>query len=251
MKLLVAIHDVTPVWDDALRELWAGCLAADATPALFVVPNWHGRSPLQSSPAFVRWLRECEDRGAEIFLHGFRHDEVGSRRSVREQLAAFGRTAGEAEFLSVSRAEGAARMEVGAALLRQVGLTPVGFVPPAWLAKPWVQGVAVAQGLHLSENDVGIRWDETSRTTPVRGGSRTLRAPAVRWSARSGWRARLSESVALARRGMHAASPMVRVALHPRDLTHQSTRRSVDAALRWWTVRREATSYGAAVGRSG
>ena len=73
--LLVSIHDVTPALDERVRTLWAMCRERGVTPALLVVPNWHGEWPLEQSPAFVQWVRECAADGADVLLHGERHDD--------------------------------------------------------------------------------------------------------------------------------------------------------------------------------
>src|ERR1700677_1747309 len=77
VALLVSIHDVTPALAPRVEALWALARERGVTPALLVVPNWHGRWPLGEHPEFVRWVRARADEGAEIFLHGERHDEVG------------------------------------------------------------------------------------------------------------------------------------------------------------------------------
>ncbi|MFI5236231.1 MAG: DUF2334 domain-containing protein, partial [Gemmatimonadales bacterium] len=77
MTLLISIHDVTPAFQAEVEALEAMCTAIGVAPALLVVPDWHGQWPLERHPAFVRWLRERADAGAEIILHGERHDESG------------------------------------------------------------------------------------------------------------------------------------------------------------------------------
>ncbi|MGH9889518.1 MAG: DUF2334 domain-containing protein, partial [bacterium] len=77
MKLLVSVHDVSPAHASSVQRIWAYCGSVGVQPALLVVPNWHGAWPLEDFRLFVDWLRDCEARGsgAEIFLHGERHDE--------------------------------------------------------------------------------------------------------------------------------------------------------------------------------
>ena len=53
MKLLVSIHDVTPALERDVRALWDLCAERGITPALFVVPNWHGQWPLDEFPRFA------------------------------------------------------------------------------------------------------------------------------------------------------------------------------------------------------
>src|SRR5216683_2060563 len=59
VALLVSIHDVTPALAPQVETLWTLCRARGVTPALLVVPNWHGDWPLERYPAFVQWIRSC------------------------------------------------------------------------------------------------------------------------------------------------------------------------------------------------
>ena len=136
MTLLVSIHDVAPPNEPAVRRLWDTCRALGVTPALLVVPDWHGEAPLERHPAFVAWLRQAAGQGAEIVLHGERHDEHGRLRSMTDALRAVGRTAGEGECLTLDPVELRALVERGVARLHALGLAPDGFVPPAWLMRP-------------------------------------------------------------------------------------------------------------------
>ncbi len=118
-QLLVSIHDVTPAHDgrierilDLLAELGVGRYA------LLVVPNWHGGWPLERHPEFVEGLRRQQADGAEIFLHGLRHDEEGMKRSLVQRLRAVGRTNREGEFLILSPTEAARRIDLGLAAPR-------------------------------------------------------------------------------------------------------------------------------------
>ena len=67
---------------------------------------------------FVEDLRRLQDGGAEIFLQGLRHDEVGLHRTLGQELIAAGRAAREGEFLSLTPIEAARRIDEGLALFR-------------------------------------------------------------------------------------------------------------------------------------
>ena len=99
MILLASIHDVAPPNLPAIRRLWRLCREARLTPALLVVPDWHGTAPIEKDPEFLAWLREAVAMGAEVVLHGERHDEVGRPRSFTDNLRAMGKTAREGECL--------------------------------------------------------------------------------------------------------------------------------------------------------
>lgn len=236
-QVLVSIHDVTPALEAPVRALWETCARLDVRPALLVVPDWHGAWPLERHPGYVGWLRERAAEGAEIFLHGERHDEVGLPRGWRDTLRAVGRTAREGEFLTLGRAAAEERVARGVSRIRSLGLPPLGFVPPAWLAREATFQAVAAQGLQLSEDVREVRLHEP---TP-----RRLAAPVVRWSARTALRAHLSAAVAAWRDRGHLRHPLLRIALHPQDLDSEVTRRSLERLMEHWVAERRVVPYGA------
>lgn len=225
MSLLVSIHDVTPAFRTEVERLDAMCRRRGLTPALLVVPDWHGAWPLERHPEFVGWLRFRASAGAEIILHGERHDEVGLPRRLGDHLRAFGRTDGEGEFLTLGYGVALERIVRGRDRLRALGLDPLGFVPPAWLCREVTHRAVAAAGLRFSEDEAGLH---------IFPAGATVAAPALRWSARSGWRAHGSALVASARWWLQRARPLMRLALHPADLRHPATARSVERSLDAW-----------------
>ncbi|MFL5493003.1 MAG: DUF2334 domain-containing protein [Gemmatimonadales bacterium] len=234
MSVLVSIHDVTPALGTGVARLWQLCIERRVTPALLVVPDWHGAWPLDRHPEFVEWLRARAAEGAEIVLHGERHDEVGLPRRMPESLRAWGRTAREAEFLTLDAMAAAERIARGLACLRRLGLRPVGFVPPAWLARE--------EG-HRAVGAAGLGFSEDQRIVRLFPSGRMLRSPVVRWSARSPARAWGSVAVARARWTLQRRAPLLRVALHPQDLAHPATARSLGVNLDRWLTVHQPISY--------
>jgi predicted deacetylase len=203
-------------------------------PALLVVPNWHGRWPLESHPEFVRWIRARRDEGAEIVLHGERHDEVGLRRRPIDHWRAWGKTDREAEFLALDFAAARDRLLRGLERLRQLDLDPLGFVPPAWLARESTHQAVAAAGLSFSEDDQSVRLHPSE----IR-----LRSPVVRWSARTAIRALGSVAVAATRARFQSGARVPRIALHPDDLDRPVIRRSIGQALEHWLSQHTAGRY--------
>src|SRR5262249_34952305 len=114
------------------------------------------------------------------------------------------------------------------------GLPPVGFVPPAWLAREECHRAVAAAELLFSEDETSIRLHPAG----IR-----LRSPAVRWSARSTLRARGSVAVARGRWLLQRPARFPRLALHPQDLSHPTTARSLEPTLERWLARHRPTSY--------
>ncbi len=230
MTLLVSIHDVTPAHAENVTRLWDICSARGLRPALLVVPDWHGAWPLAAHPEFVDWIRTRAREGAEIVLHGERHDEVGLPRGARDRWRAWERTAREGEFLTLGYGAARERIARGLECFRALGLQAAGFIPPAWLAR---------EATFRAAGDTGFAFSEDATSVRVLAGGRRLPSPVVRWSARGAVRAWGSAAVSSARWRLQARAPLVRIALHPPDLDHPATRRSVLAALdRWPRVQR-------------
>jgi predicted deacetylase len=235
VSLVVSIHDVTPAYAPEVARLWSVCAARQVTPALLVVPNWHGRWPLHEHPEFVRWLRARVLDGADIVLHGERHDEAGLRRGLSDVLRAWGRTAAEGEFLTLDEMGALERIQRGVRVLRDFGLEPIGFVPPAWLARDGCDRAVCAAGLQFTEDERAIRL--------LPSGQR-IESPVVRWSARSRARAVASVAVAAGRWRLQRRARLMRVALHPLDLSHPATANSLVHSLDRWVSSRRTTTYG-------
>ena len=207
--------------------------------ALLVVPDWHGEWPLPASPDFTAMLAERQRAGAEIFLHGLRHDEQGSRRALVHHLRAWGRTDREAEFLPLAEEGARRRVERGAESLRAAGLDPVGFVAPAWLYGRGLIAVLRARGFAFAEDACSV----------IRlADGRRFRAPAVQWSTRKWWRAAAGVGIAALRRPFDRPRSIVRLAIHPPDVESPAVARSLRSSLTALLAERRALSYGEAVG---
>ena len=80
--LLISVHDVTPAHAAQLDRVFALLAEFDVRQvALLVVPDWHGAWPLAQAGAFTDRLRALREDGAEMLLHGLRHDERLAKRS--------------------------------------------------------------------------------------------------------------------------------------------------------------------------
>ena len=222
-RFVVALHDVTPVHEDRIGHV---LLLLDrlgiARPALFVVPDWHGEGNLERHPSFVDMLLERQAGGAEVFLHGYRHDEAGHERSLRERLHVFGRTARSAEFLMIGPDEAARRMDRGLEMFGRLGLDPVGFVPPAWIFGASTRALAAERSLWLTESFLRVE----SLGTRDR-----IFSPALSWSSARPWRSRVTARIADVRSAAVRFPSLARVAIHPPDIDIAPVRRSLERAL--------------------
>jgi predicted deacetylase len=222
----VSIHDVSPAFEREIDDALEACAKArrglgataetSAKPALLVVPNFHGKWPLDRYPAFVDRLRALRDDGHEIILHGFFHASEGG--SFFAQKIA---SAGEAEFADLSRDEGERRIDDGKKMLDDLGLAPAGFIAPAWQMARWVLPALAHRGFRYAEDHLHV-YD------PARG--RRKRSLVLNFASRTP--TRLWSSVAFVR----AATPLrrvirTRIAIHPADMRSEFLRREVRRVL--------------------
>ena len=227
-RLIVSIHDASPASFDECRRAAAALRERGVSRfALFVVPDFHGRHPLNDAPDFVSWLRSEQGLGAEIVLHGLRHRvEAPGARSAGSWFLRNLYTARECEFEGLDRDEFSTRVEAGLRALRQTGFHPKGFVAPAWImprsAPDWL-------------GSAGLAYTETLTEIELLSPRRTIRSPCLVYSSRSALRIATSH---LWNNLLHAAArraPVLRLALHPADLRSSPSRgallRHVERAL--------------------
>jgi len=223
MPVHVSLHDVSPAWEREVEHALELCAEVGAKPALLVVPNFHGASPLLDHPAFCARLRELQTAGHEVYLHGFFHLATGEARGAsgwfRQKIV----SAGEAEFSAVTREEAAARLDDGARVLAQAGLRIDGFVAPAWSMPRWVNDLLADRGYRFTEDHTRVIDPAAHRARPSVVLNYASRTPG-----------RLLSSVAwcrLAKIG-RVALP-ARVAIHPADMRYALLRGEVASLLAW------------------
>jgi len=238
------VHDVTPAHAQRLAVLYDLLDELAVTRyALLVVPDWHGGWPLQQFDEFVAGLQARVRAGAEIVLHGLRHDEAGQPRTLAHWARTYGRTDREGEFASLEPSAARSRIDRGLEVLRAARLEPIGFVPPAWLGGRELARVVREAGLGFTEDTRAIAALGPGR--PIR----RIRAPATCWSTRPPrWRAAGSVVVAALRLRLERHRPLVRVALHPSDVASPAVLASCRRTLGALLATRRVTTYGEVVG---
>ncbi len=218
MSVHVSIHDVSPRFASEVEYAVALCKARDVRPALLVVPNHHGVAPLDSHPAFVTRLHQLAELGSEILLHGHYHrdrvepqpvrDAETPRATLGEWLRQSVLSDGEAEFGELDQHEAEQRLDAGLDLLTRLGLSPRGFVPPAWILPDHLLAALARRGVRYTEDHFGL-------VDPVSG--RRRRSAVMNFATRTSLR--LWSSVAYVRlaRSLRSSVPL-RIAIHPRDI---------------------------------
>ena len=240
-RLLASIHDVHPGSVDAvarLAEQFERHLGG-ARYAMLVVPDHWGANAVRGNAAFAAKLREWADRGIEMFVHGWFHQDRSQDHSGHSGFAALKArhmTASEGEFLGLDRAEAARRMFEGKALLEDaIGRPAAGFIAPAWLYGPGAMEALAESGFALAEDHMKV-WRPVSGEVLARG-------PVVTWASRSG--PRTASSLLAAALGRTFLGPLetVRVAVHPGDVTKPGILASIDKTLAAFASKRSAGRY--------
>ncbi len=223
-SLLASIHDVGPRSEsafDALHDRFAAL--GVATPALLVVPDHWGEAPIRPGTPFATRLRALADGGHEIFLHGWFHRDTGTHAGAASFKAKH-MTAGEGEFLGLDAAEAERRIRAGRALLEDIIGRPVtGFVAPAWLYGEGARAALTATGIQLAEDHWQV-WNPVSGTV-------LARSPVITWASRTPMRRWSSLAVAAVAR-MAPLPKIMRLAVHPGDVTSPALLASISATLK-------------------
>lgn len=234
--LIVSVHDVAPTTRAAAEKIITE-LSHHQVPvsSLLVVPNYHHRGSSMDDRGFVRWLQDLEAQGHEIVIHGYFHERPrrdGER--VREKFLTRFYTNGEGEFYDLNYDEAFRRITRARDEFAKAGLTPRGFVAPAWLLGSAAERAAAAAEMEYTTRLTGVR--------DLRFGD-NFHARTLTYSVRSSWRrvASLAWNGALARQ--LAGAPLARVSIHPPDRNHPEIWQQI---LRWTdrlVENRAATTY--------
>lgn len=236
-KLICSIHDVGPRFErevDILAEKFDKALG-NARFAMLVVPDHWGEAKLADAPAYRRRLREWSDAGVEMFVHGWFHRDA-SEHSGLAKLKAERMTAGEGEFLGLSREEALRRMVEGKALIEDaIGREAAGFVAPAWL---------YGEGAHAALGEAGFALAEDHfRVWQPKTGKVLSRGPVVTWASRSVPRQWSSRAFASIAKLALAPLPVVRLAVHPGDTRVDTIMNSISSTLAGFAANRVAARY--------
>ena len=235
--LLASIHDVGPRFErevDQLAQLLSGILGGPKF-AMLVVPDHWGEAPLASAPLFQRRLRDWADQGVEMFVHGWYHRDL-AEHSGAAAFKAKHMTAGEGEFLGLSREVAACRMADGRKLIEDaIGRPVAGFIAPAWLYGDGTRAALAASDFALAEDHLRV-WQPASGQVLAKG-------PVITWASRSHPRQLSSRFFAgLARHALHPQQ-VVRVAVHPGDVTVPALLDSISKTFSAFAARRPAGRY--------
>ena len=236
LELVVSIHDVSPrtylVVEQMLSELHT--LGVKQC-SLLVIPNHHHMGWLESFPLFVTWLKQKQNEGHEIVLHGlFHHRPQRLKEGLFQRWITRCYTAGEGEFFDLSYEEARSKLREGGACLEKIGFSKkerLGFIAPAWLLSAAAERALHDEGF-LYTTRLGGVVDVTTEPSLYHPSQSMV------YSVRAGWRRIMSLcwNEILFWHLTRKKSALLRISLHPPDWCYPSIRhhalRSIQRALR-------------------
>ena len=234
--LVVSVHDVAPATQSIVKEMVTE-LSRHQVPvcSLLVIPNYHHRGSFTEDRGFVRWLQGLESQGHEVVIHGYFHERPrGESENLPEKFFTRHYTRDEGEFYDLGYEESLRRITQAREEFVRAGLTPRGFIAPAWLLGSAAERAAVEAQMEYTTRLTTVRDLRSGENFPAR---------TLAYSVRSGWRrvASLAWNAMLARQ--LAGVPLARVSIHPADRAHREVWQQLLRLTDRLVENRTATTY--------
>ena len=234
--LIVSLHDVSPFTYAACARIVPQLEALGVTRlSLLVIADHHHRGHFAADSEFCDWLRANAAAGHEIVTHGYYHQrERLPQESAMQRITTRVYTADEGEFYDIEKEQARARVKRANEELRAAGLSPRGFIAPAWLLSREAESALCELGCEYTTR-LGVITDLKT--------GRTYASQSICWSVRSGWRraaSRLWNALLFHRL---AANPLLRVAVHPVDIEQKSIWHQIRGLISRALQTREPLTY--------
>ncbi|WP_339449360.1 polysaccharide deacetylase family protein [Pseudomonas sp. EA_5y_Pfl2_R50] len=214
--LLLVLHDVAPsTWADYQPLVEAVDALGNVPMTWLVVPDFHRHNPLDAYPDFKRLLSERVERGDELALHGYFHDDHEPAPTTPRDWFMRRIYTHEGEFYGLSREAALARLHAGIELFQRHDWPLHGFVAPAWL---------MSDGTRQALRELPLSYTSDPQHVYRLPDFTVIDAPGLVWSARSAWRRGVSKFVSERRRRCWREAPVIRLGLHPVDMRHGFSR---------------------------
>ena len=234
--LIVSVHDVAPATRGAAEEIIAqlGRRGVNIC-SLLVVPNYHRTGESMDDRDFVRWLRGLEADGHEIVIHGYFHQRpTRNNEPLPDRLLTRYYTRGEGEFFDLEYPEAHRRITEAREKFVAAGLTPRGFIAPAWLL-----------GADAERAAADAEMEYTTRLTTICDlrTRETVSARSLVYSVGRAWRRTTSLCWNGALAGLLSDAPLLRLGIHPPDLRHPEIWRQITRIVETQAETRTPTTY--------
>jgi predicted deacetylase len=234
--LVVSVHDVAPSTKPIAEKIISDLIQKGIRHcSLLVVPDYHHRGASMQDRPFVSWLRTLEEAGHEIVIHGHFHERPSrTRESFLEKCSTQFYTQGEGEFYDLGYDEAFRRIKTARDEFLANGLKPRGFVAPAWLLSS--EGERAAR-------DAEMEYTTRLRTVRDLRSGETFSARSLVYSVRNSWRRAVSLAWNAALSRVLESKPLLRLSIHPPDLSHPTIWRQIVDLISEMDGRRTPTTY--------
>src|SRR6266487_3262302 len=213
-RTVVSLHDISPA-TQAIAGKIISALAQQGIRmcSLLVVPDYHHQGAAMKDRQFVSWLRDLESAGHEIVIHGYFHERPrGQDETLPEKFLTRFYTNDEGEFYDLDYEEAFRLITAARDEFLANGLTPRGFVAPAWLLGK--EGERAARDAEL-ENTTRLRTVRDLRS------GEDFPARSLVYSVRSNWRRSVSLIWNAALLQFLKSAPLLRLSIHPPDYSYR------------------------------
>jgi predicted deacetylase len=218
--IVLSLHDVAPSnWDVASKIISELFHRGVRVCSLLVIPDYHHQGLATKDRQFIRWLRNLEADGHEIVIHGYFHERPRRpNESFRDKFLTRLYTNHEGEFYDLDYEEALRRITNARDEFRASGLSPLGFVAPAWLLSR--EGERAARDAEL-EYTTGLRTVRDLRSGEEFSARSMVYSVQTRWrrAVSCAWNAGLSRFL--------ENNPLLRLSIHPPDYSHPAVWRQI------------------------
>src|SRR6266550_3151315 len=179
--MVISLHDVAPSTRDLADKITSELVRRGVRIcSLLVVPDYHHQGLATKDRQFVSWLRDLESEGHEIVIHGYFHERPrGPNETLRDKFLTRLYTHNEGEFYDLDYEDALRRITNARDEFRASGLTPRGFVAPAWL---------LSQEGERAARDAELEYTTRLRTVRDLRSGEEFPARSIVYSVRSNWR---------------------------------------------------------------
>ncbi|MGC3989428.1 MAG: polysaccharide deacetylase family protein [Chthoniobacteraceae bacterium] len=235
-SLVVSIHDVSPhTWQAVERILTELATIGITRTSLLVVPDHHHRGHFLAYPDFCAWLRAREAEGHEMVIHGYYHQREPKRgEGLADKVTTQFYTAGEGEFYDLGKYEAESLISRALADFQRAGLSPCGFVAPAWLLSE--EAFAVLQA-------AGLRHTTRLRMFYDLANHRQIASQSLVYSTRAAWRRMMSLAWNATLYRRLRKKPLLRLGIHPPEIGYPAVWQQILKLAGMAAREREVTTY--------
>jgi predicted deacetylase len=235
-SLVVSVHDIAPSNREIIEPLLSRLARLGVrVSSLLVVPHYHHQQLIAEDRDFVSWLRDVEADGHEIVIHGYFHErERRVGENLRDRVVTRFYTQGEGEFFDIGYDEAFRRITRAHEVFKEAGITPRGFIAPAWLLS--------AEG-ERAARDAGMEYTTRLRTVRDLRSGQTFPARSLVYSVRNNWRRVTSLLWNRVLLQATRENTLLRLSIHPPDCRFPVIWEQIERFIREMTEARTPTTY--------